>query len=107
MQQTAASGDAVAYRYTVGDAPETIFGFSEENAEIADWLAEQGGLEPPLSRKELSDGKRRCCWRFLTLKFVRNEAGFYFVRENNSFTFRKPRRPRDRLFCRWCLWIGF
>jgi hypothetical protein len=47
-----------------------MFGFSEENAEIADWLAEQGGLEAPLWSKELSNGKRRRCWRF-----VRNEAG--------------------------------
>ena len=51
------------------------FWVSEENAEIADWLAEQGGLEPPLSRKELSYGRRRGCWRSLTLIFVRNEAG--------------------------------
>ena len=54
----------------LSDALETIFGFSEENAEIADWLAERGGLEAPLSPKELSDGKRRGWWRF-----VKNEAG--------------------------------
>jgi hypothetical protein len=32
----------------------TIFEFSAENAKIADWLMEQGGLEPPVSREELS-----------------------------------------------------
>jgi hypothetical protein len=76
VQETAPRGDAVRCRCEPSaNALETIFGFSGENAEIADWLAEQGGLEPPLSRKELSDGKRRGCWRSLTLKFVRNEAG--------------------------------
>jgi hypothetical protein len=30
----------------------SIFDFSEKNAEISDWLAEQGGLEPPVSRED-------------------------------------------------------
>jgi len=39
----------------------SIFDFSEENAEVADWLAERGGFEPSVSRETFLAEKGREC----------------------------------------------
>jgi hypothetical protein len=44
------------------------FEFSAENAKIADWLAERGGLETPVSREVFPKEKLREYWRTFASK---------------------------------------
>ena len=47
-----------------------ILEFSAESAEIADWLAERGGFEPPVSREVFPRGTPREYWENFAAKFA-------------------------------------
>src|SRR5713226_8977756 len=49
-----------------------IFYLSAENAKTVDWLVEQGGLEPPVSREVWLKENRRKCSRFFASKSAKH-----------------------------------
>jgi len=64
-----------------------IFHFSGENAKIEDWLAEQGGFEPPVSREGFPKENGRKCWRYYAsqIRWHLPENEFVF----SSYNFRR------------------
>jgi hypothetical protein len=66
-----------------------IFYLFAENAEIADWLAERGGLETPVSREVFPKENLREYWR----NFVQKSASI--VLRTSSLSVRRdfPRQP--------------
>jgi hypothetical protein len=66
---------------------DAIFETSAENAKIRDWLAEQGGLEPPVSREGFAKENGRKCWKLfrVTIRWHLPENEFVF----RSYNFRR------------------